>query len=60
MRMCGYGRVEEINLLRDLNVGRIFMDSEISKSSDSSVGENYSEPSPDIKEGGLVTLGNDS
>ena len=31
MRMCGYDNVEEINLLSDLNIGRIFVDGKISE-----------------------------
>lgn len=57
MRQRCCGGEEEIKLLRDLNIGRLFMDSEISKSYDSSVvGENNSEPSPNIKEGRIVNL----
>lgn len=52
--------MEEVKLLRDLNIGRICMDFEISKSYDGGVAENISEPSPNIKEGGIVILGTGS
>lgn len=60
MKKCDYARVV-IKLLRDLSIGRVFMDGKISKSHDSScVGENNSEPSPYIKERGIMTLGTSS
>ena len=56
MRVCGCGEAEDIKLLRHLSIGNIFMDSEISKSYDGNVvGENNSEPSPNNKEGRIVT-----
>ena len=47
MRLCGCGEVEDIKLMRNMNIGSIFIDSETSKSYDSAdVGGDNSEPSP--------------